>query len=252
MEIFFKSFGILFLLLIMSCGREDPSGTYGGEILDWVHEHFEGTVTTSGKEGSIALILRQTPDGLHARMNFEYPKVNAIERTGKWELGEGRRVIRFYDGREPSEFYLVRRGMRFAFQNNEGLLENDDGSLVLLMRNEGLSRKTSHPVRFVFEENHRVLVERRSYLEVLEGEWRWAGNKIVITVQMVEEESLEQNEDAETYKFFLIWDNESSGKLLLEKMVVMKPFFKKDGTKRQKTMSSISFPKMTKFSLLND
>ena len=119
MEIFFKSFGILFLLLIMSCGREDPSGTYGGEILDWVHEHFEGTVTTSGKEGSITLILRQTPDGLHARMNFEYPKVNAIERTGKWELGEGRRVIRFYDGREPSEFYLVRRGMRFAFQNNE-------------------------------------------------------------------------------------------------------------------------------------
>ena len=103
--------------------RERGSFRYlWGRNFDWVHEHFEGTVTTSGKEGSITLILRQTPDGLHARMNFEYPKVNAIERTGKWELGEGRRVIRFYDGREPSEFYLVRRGMRFAFQNNEGLL----------------------------------------------------------------------------------------------------------------------------------
>ena len=253
MEIFFKSFGILFLLLVMSCGREDPSGTYGGEIRDWVYEYFQGTIMYKGKTGSITLILRQTPDGLHAVMNFAHPEVeaNSIERIGKWELGEGRRVIRFYDGREPSEFYLARRGVRFAFQNNEGLLQNDDGSVVLLMRNEGLSRKTSYPVRFVFEDGQRVLVERGSSLEVLDGEWRWAGNKIVLSVQMVEQKSLDQSMDAETYKFFLMWDKEGSGNLLLEKMVVMRPFFKKDGTKRHKTMSSISFPEMTKFSLVS-
>ena len=34
---------------------------------------------------------------------------------------------------EPSEYFLIKRGVRFAFQNKDGL-SNDDSSPILLMR----------------------------------------------------------------------------------------------------------------------
>ena len=83
----------------------------------------------NGKGGYITLVLRNTPDGLLSHMTFEHPDSKIIERKGKWDVGDGERVIRFNDGREPSEFFLIKRGVRFAFQSKDGL-SNDDSSPV--------------------------------------------------------------------------------------------------------------------------
>ena len=53
---------------------------------------------------------------------------------------DGERKIYFNDGREPPVHFLIKRGLRFAFQTKGGL-SNDDGSPILLMRKFGLSRK---------------------------------------------------------------------------------------------------------------
>ena len=45
----------------------------------------------------------------------------------------------------------------------------------------------------------------------------------------------------ENYKYFLSWDADDAGKLVLEKIVVMRPFLNEDGSKRQSWMSSLVF-----------
>jgi hypothetical protein len=50
-----------------------------------------------------------------------------------------------------------------------------------------------------------------------------------------------RGKDLETYKYFLQWDEVMENELLLEKMVVMRPFRTQDGAKRQSWMSSLSF-----------
>ena len=50
-----------------------------------------------------------------------------MERIGSWELGDGERLITFEDGKSPSEYFLIKRGVRYAFQTKQGL-HNDDGS----------------------------------------------------------------------------------------------------------------------------
>jgi hypothetical protein len=241
-------FGIFFLLI--SCGQQNPSGTYSGNVKDWVEEIFAGTITMNGEEGELGIVLRRTPNELLASMSFQHPTINSVLREGKWDVGDGQRVIRFNDGREPSEYFLIERKTRFAFQTKEGL-SNDDGSEVLLMRNEGLSRKTSYPVRFVFGDDKKVLVERGSTFGKLNGEWKWSGSNIVLSVKMKPERGNDEAKDLETYKFFLKWDFTKGSDLLLEKMVILKPFLTHEGTKRRNFMSSISFPDMPRFTLAN-
>ena len=142
----------IILLSLCSCGRQNPSGSFAGEIKDWVHEVFQAKVIMGSESCELLLILKQTPEGTYAEMNFRHPKMEAVRRIGKWEAGDGERVILFDDDKSPSEYYLIKRGVRYAFQTQDGL-SNDDGSPVLMMRNEGLSRKASYPLRLSFEDD---------------------------------------------------------------------------------------------------
>ena len=45
----------------------------------------------------------------------------------------------------------------------------------------------------------------------------------------------------ENYKYFMSWSSEKEEALVLEKMVVMRPFVREDGSKRQSWMSSLIF-----------
>ena len=246
MMFFFRIFtGFLFLGMI-SCGRIDPGGQFSGDIKDWIHEVFDGSIMSSGEEGRIRLILRQTPDGMLTTMTFEHPKVETVSREGKWEVGDGERKIYFDDDREPSEYFLIKRGIRFAFQTKAGL-SNDDGSPVLLMRNEGLSRKASYPINLAFGDDENVVVTGGATDLEMKGEWMWAGSSIVVTAKLpAETNAIGRDEDLETYKYFLQWDEKDRDMLLLEKMVVMRPFRKQDGAKRQSWMSSLTFEEKPK------
>jgi hypothetical protein len=229
------------VLILVSCGRQDPLGTYSGDIKDWVYEVFDGSVISNGEEGQIRLILRQTPDGMLASMNFEHPKVKTMTREGRWEVGDGERQIRFKDDREPSEYFLIKKGIRFAFQTKAGL-SNDDGSPVLLMRNEGLSRKASYPLTLTFDTDGGVTVAGGGTDSEVAGQWKWSGSSVVVTAKLpAEKNSTGREKDVETYKYFLDWDINTNKELLLEKMVVMRPFRTQDGIKRQSWMSSLSF-----------
>ena len=193
-------------------------GAIFGEIKDWIHEVFDGSIMSNGEEGRIQLTLRQTPDGMLAIMTFEHPKVKTVSREGKWEVGDGERKIYFDDDREPSEYYLIKRGIRFAFQTKAGL-SNDDGTPVLLMRNEGLSRTASYPINLAFESKNAVVVSgvQRSRNR---GEWMWAGSSIVVTAKLpADKNAVGRDQDLETCKYFLQWDEQKGDVLLLEKMV---------------------------------
>ena len=45
----------------------------------------------------------------------------------------------------------------------------------------------------------------------------------------------------ENYKYFMSWSDQKDDILVLEKMVVMRPFVHEDGSKRQSWMSSLIF-----------
>lgn len=228
-------------LLIFSCGKNNPTGTFTGSVKDWVHEVFEGSIISNGEEGKISLVLRQTPDGLFSRMKFEHPKINTVEREGTWDIGDGERIISFSDNKEPSEYFLIKRGARFAFQTKQGLT-NDDGSPVLLMRNQGLSRKASYPLKFSFTSDRKVIVKGGGENARMDGQWEWSGSKVVVSAKLsMDEKALLDEQEVETYKYFLEWDSEASEDLLLEKMVILRPFRTKSGVKRQSWMSSLIF-----------
>ncbi|MBP51737.1 MAG: hypothetical protein CMI27_01185 [Opitutae bacterium] len=232
---------LLSVLFFLSCARESPEGLYTGEIKDWIHEVFEGKLVSSYEESSIKLILRQSPKGMIADMHFSHPKMNEIIRNGTWEVGDGERVIRFDDGKSPSQYYLIKRGVRYAFQSKEGL-SNEDGSPILLMRNEGLSRKASYPLGLTFLDRGVARVEGAGANDILSGEWREVGGGVVVVAKLEPSKSANEKEEfLETYKYFLKWANEESQDLLLEKIVLMRPFLKDDGSKRQSWMSSLVF-----------
>ena len=185
-------------------------------------------------------------DGMLASMSFEHPKVKTTTREGKWDVGDGERQIRFDDGREPSEYFLIKRGLRFAFQTKAGL-SNDDGSPVLLIAI--LVCPGNPPIRSRFLLMVAAMLRLRvgSDLE-MKGQWNWAGSSIVVSAKLpAEENSIGQDQDLETYKYFLQWDEKKTEDLLLEKMVVMRPFRKDDGAKRQSWMSSLSLTKSPDF-----
>jgi hypothetical protein len=115
------------------------------------------------------------------------------------------------------------------------------------MRNEGLSRKASYPINLAFDSNNAVVVSGGATdLEML-GEWMWAGSSIVVTAKLpADKNAVGRDQDLETYKYFLQWDEQKGDVLLLEKMVVMRPFRKQDGAKRQSWMSSLTFEEKPK------
>ena len=83
----------------------------------------------------------------------------------------------------------------------------------------------------------------------MKGEWVWAGSSIVISAKLpASENGMSGRPEKETYKYFLYWDEERFKDLLLEKMVVMLPFRKDDGSKRQSWMSSLNFDEKPRLS----
>ena len=48
-------------------------------------------------------------------MTFEHPKVKTTSREG-CEVGDGERQIYFNDGREPSQYFLIKRGFVLFFR----------------------------------------------------------------------------------------------------------------------------------------
>ena len=232
----------LCIVLFAGCSRLNPTGTYSGVLQDWVHEVFTGILITDGLECDIRLELSQGQEKNRAELTFIHPKMSAIKRSGHWEVGDGERVITMDDGKEPSEYFLIKRGVRYAFQSKMGLA-NDDGSSLLLMRHEGLSRKASFPVEIHFGPDKVAEVRGVGDNPARQGTWDWMGERIAVVVKMPEIESDEDSEvPAETYKYILRWSSSKSSALELEKLIIMRPFLKNDGSKRQSWMSSLIFP----------
>jgi len=229
------------IVLLSSCGQQNPSGRYSGQMQDWAHEVFDGTLIAQGKECEISLELGQSPDKMRATLIFRHPDLKEATRQGEWSLGDGERVIRFDDGKKPDEFFLLKRGVRHAFQSKDGL-SNDDGSPILLVRNEGRSRKASYPLEIVFGAKGGVHVSGVGNLGRRSGEWKWNGSRLVVQVRLQGGEDTDGEViPAETFKYFLRWSDENADDLELAKLVVMRPFLKEDGSKRQSWMSSLVF-----------
>ena len=131
--------------------------------------------------------------------------------------------------------------MRHAFQSKEGLT-NDDGSPLLLVRNVGKSRKASYPIEIIFGPRGGAVVEGAGIFEARSGEWSRVGDRVTVTIKLPTVR-MEKGEDMpeENYKYFMSWSSEKEEALVLEKMVVMRPFVREDGSKRQSWMSSLIF-----------
>jgi hypothetical protein len=240
-SLLFPSALIFLALLLSSCKSKDPEGKYVGEVKDWVHEVFEGNLMAGGVECRVELSLSQGPDEMSAVLFFNHPEMKSVERSGTWEIGDGERVIRFEDDKEPSEFYLIKRGVRHAFQSKEGL-KNDDGSSLLLIRNIGKSRKASYPIEIIFGDKGGAVVEGAGIAEARSGEWNRVGDRITVSIRLPKV-SVTKGKDLpeENYKYFMSWSPSHVDTLVLEKMVVMRPFVREDGSKRQSWMSSLIF-----------
>ncbi len=224
-----------------SCTSQDPDGKYVGEVKDWVHEVFEGNLVARGAECQVELSLSQGPDKMVALLLFDHPQMEPVQRSGTWEIGDGERVVRFDDDKKPSEYYLIKRGVRHAFQSKEGLT-NDDGSPLLLVRNVGKSRKASYPIEIIFGPKGGAIVEGAGIAEARSGDWNRVGDRITVTLKLPTV-ALEggKNMPEESYKYFMSWSSDNEKALVLEKMVVMRPFIREDGSKRQSWMSSLIF-----------
>ena len=48
---------------------------------------------------------------MFAEIKLSPPGKEDILRSGKWEEADGKRVIRFSDGKQPSEYFLIKRGL---------------------------------------------------------------------------------------------------------------------------------------------
>ena len=231
---------LLGTLFLVSCWQQDPRGSYQGEIKDWVYEVFEAPLISQGNECQIEVILKQVPQGFLAKLIFQHPKMNEVIRRGKWKVEDGYRSVFFEDGKSPSEYFLVKSGARYAFQTKDGL-SNDDGSPILLMRNEGKSRKASYPFKITFLEDDQVRIETVEKDRAYIGNWKWGGQQISVSVYLEGEKKEANSKPAETYKYFLTWEREGGGNLCLEKMLITRPFLNEDGTRRQSWMSSLIF-----------
>ena len=238
--LFFTSF-LSLVWFLFSCTSKDPDGKYAGEVKDWVYEVFEGNLVADGNEYSVELILSQGSDEMNAELFFSHPQIKDVQRSGSWEIGDGERIVRFDDNKKPSEFYLIKRGVRHAFQSKEGL-SNDDGSPLLLVRNVGKSRKLSYPIEIIFGQKGGAIVEGAGIARARSGEWSRVGDRITVTIKLPKV-SVDNGDSIpeENYKYFMSWSPKNHDALILEKMVVMRPFVREDGSKRQSWMSSLIF-----------
>ena len=228
------------LFFLCSCGQKDPAGSFKGEIKDWVYEVYEAPLIVQGNKCRIEVVLRQVPEGFLCQLTFQHPKMKEVVRTGKWKVEDGYRSIFFEDGKSPSEYFIVKSGARFAFQTKDGL-SNDDGSPILLMRNEGKSRKASYPFKIIFLEENKVQVETAGQEQIFSGTWKWGGDKITVSVHFENTNELGKVEPNETYNYFLSWEKDDGNNLYLDKMLITRPFLNEDGTRRQSWMSSLIF-----------
>ena len=93
----------LFLnLFLVSCWQKDPSGSYQGEIKDWVYEVYEAPLITQGNACEIEVILKQVSEGFLSQLIFQHPKMEKVIRTGKWKVEDGYRSVFFNDGKSRS------------------------------------------------------------------------------------------------------------------------------------------------------
>jgi hypothetical protein len=117
------------------------------------------------------------------------------------------------------------------------------------MRNEGKSRKKGYPFLISFLEEGKVEIETMGEGNLFEGDWKWHGSKITVTVKLELDGKVRKNVPSETYKYFLSWGSDGNY-LHLEKMIITRPFKKDDGSMRQSWMSSLIFsdqPKLRPF-----
>lgn len=235
---FFLNLALIFSL--SSCWQKDPSGVYSGEIKDWIYEVFEAPVVTQGHECKIEVVLRQVPEGFLSELTFIHPKMSKVVRKGKWKVEDGYRSVFFEDGKTPSEYFLIKTGARFTFQTKDGL-SDDEGNPVLLMRNEGKSRKASYPFKISFLDGNLVQIDGQREGGDYFGEWKWAGEQISVQVSLDKRNKKNNEETEETYKYFFKWDKGKGENLSLEKMLIIRPFVNKDGSRRQSWMSSLVF-----------
>ena len=121
-------------------------------------------------------------------------------------------------------------------------LRNDDGSPLLLMRNLGKSRKASFPIEITFGDQGGARVAGAGLPQMMTGEWNRVSDRVTVTIKLPKiVMEAEENIPEESYKYFLRCSEEGDKALVLEKMVVMRPFVKEDGSKRQSWMSSLIF-----------
>ena len=85
-------------------------------------------------------------------------------------------------------------------------------------------------------------MEGAGIFEARSGEWSRVGDRVTVTIKLPTVR-MEKGEDMpeENYKYFMSWSSEKEEALVLEKMVVMRPFVREDGSKRQSWMSSLIF-----------
>ena len=119
---------------------------------------------------------------------------------------------------------------------------NDDGSSLLLIRNEGRSRKSSYPIEIIFGDKGGAVVEGAGIAEARSGEWSRVGRPNH-SLHSIAQGCYDQGGEStkENYKYFMSWSPNHDDALVLEKMVVMRPFVREDGSKRQSWMSSLIF-----------
>jgi len=207
---------VLIPLVFASCGKE-PDGKYVGEISDWESEVFQArSLRIEGQDYFLQLALRQVGKEMPAELLFRHQKTNKEKlRTGTWSMGDGKRVIAFPDGKEVQEYYLYKKGSRFVLEDRWGLVD-DNGSMFVLIRNKGKSRKRSFPIDFTFESDGEARFTSQAMPKGVSGEWQMIGKRVAA--------SFLDEGTGERQKYFLFWKGEN---LAIEKLTMYLPFFQK-------------------------
>jgi len=207
---------VLIPLVFASCGKE-PDGKYVGEISDWESEVFQArSLRVEGQDYFLQLILRQVGKEMPAELLFRHQKTNKEKlRTGAWSMGDGKRIIAFPDGKEVQEYYLYKKGSRFVLEDRWGLVD-DNGSLFVLIRNKGKSRKRSFPIAFTFESGGDALFTSQAMPKGVLGEWQMIDQRV--SASFLDEST------GERQKYFLFWKGEN---LAIQKLTMYLPFFQK-------------------------
>ena len=205
---------VVVLLFCASCGKE-PQGSYVGEISDWDSEVFDArSLRIEGQIYSLQLTLRQMGKERPAELIFRQRNTYKEKlRSGSWTMGDGKRIIAFSDGAAVQTYALYKQGSRFVFQDSWGL-KDDNGSLILLMRNKGKSRKRAFPLAFSFEPDGSARFRSKAFPKGVVGEWELLNNRV--TANFLDEVT------GERQKYFMGWEDEN---LVIEQLTMYLPFY---------------------------